>query len=434
MATAVNFTKAWIAKLPPAPLKERAEYMDTTVIGLRLRVNDKGLKTYSVLGRLKGGPMERPTIGSTEDFTVSQARAEAKNILAKLARGESVKAAGRAKRGEISIGELVKTYLDRRTMKPRSRQEYQDLLRRHIEPVLGKVKLSDVTKDKVSRLHAAITRKAGRPGKDGKPVKVGAPVSANRCLGLLKAAFNWARDEAGIWAGENPTDGIKKNLEVSRERYVLSGEAQRLFEAIDQAPERARDFFLLALFTGARRRNVSAMRWIDLDLEAGVWRVPDTKNSAPLTIPLVGASLDILKARLADAKPAAVWVFPGIGKSGHYEESKNAWRTVLKRAGLVDLHIHDLRRTFGSWLASTGASMTIGAKAMGHKSLVAAAIYQRIAEADPIRAAVAKSTDALLMAAGRPTKPIAVPEDATAEVSSKADEFRNAPQAQHGHA
>jgi integrase len=92
-------------------------------------------------------------------------------------------------------------------------------------------------------------------------------------------------------------------------------------------------------------------------------------------------------------------VFPGRGKTGHLVEPKTAWARILKRAGLQNLRLHDLRRTLGSWQAATGASLPIIGKSLGHKSLAATQVYARL-NLDPVRAAVNTATDAMLLAGG----------------------------------
>jgi integrase len=91
------------------------------------------------------------------------------------------------------------------------------------------------------------------------------------------------------------------------------------------------------------------------------------------------------------------WVFPGRGRTGHLVEPKSAWKRILKRAGLQDLRLHDLRRTLGSWQAATGASLPIIGKTLGHKSLSTTQIYARL-NLDPVRLAVNTATDAMLLA------------------------------------
>ena len=91
------------------------------------------------------------------------------------------------------------------------------------------------------------------------------------------------------------------------------------------------------------------------------------------------------------------WVFPGYGKSGHLTEPNAAWGRICKRAKLKDLHIHDLRRTLGSWQAAGGASLTVIGKSLGQKSLQATAIYARL-DLDPVKASVDAATAAMLAA------------------------------------
>ncbi len=68
------------------------------------------------------------------------------------------------------------------------------------------------------------------------------------------------------------------------------------------------------------------------------------------------------------------------------------WRELLKRAHITDFHIHDLRRTFGSYQAQLGANETIIQKALGDKSRAAAAVYMRLG-LDPVRDSIQRMAD-----------------------------------------
>ena len=72
----------------------------------------------------------------------------------------------------------------------------------------------------------------------------------------------------------NPAEGIKPFKEVKRERFLQADEIPRLFSALKLESEQNRDFSLFALLTGARKTNVLSMRWGDLSLDQGRWRVP----------------------------------------------------------------------------------------------------------------------------------------------------------------
>ena len=98
------------------------------------------------------------------------------------------------------------------------------------------------------------------------------------------------------------------------------------------------------------------------------------------------------------------WGFPARRgwKSGHTTtEIKKGWASLLKRAEVSDLHLHDLRRTLGSWMAMGGTSMAIIGRALGHRDLDATAIYARLA-VDPVATAMGTAVDALSAAAASP--------------------------------
>ena len=165
--------------------------------------------------------------------------------------------------------------------------------------------------------------------------------------------------------------------------------------------EQIQDYFMLLLLTGVRRANLLAMRWDEISFERKEWRIPETKNGEPLTVHIAPQAIEILKRRKEEAAEAGgdiEWVFPGDGKAGHLQDPKRAWKRILKRAGIADLRIHDLRRTLGSWQTALGASGFIVGKSLGHKSLQATAVYARL-NLDPVRDSVNAAADAMFKAA-----------------------------------
>jgi integrase len=390
MSNEFRFTKPKVDALPPATPGKRDEYRDATQPGLWLRVSPAGTKTYAVLARKKGGALERVTIGTADKITPEIARTQAKRIIADLALGVSHSAAAKARRGESTFDELLQDYLEATPMKPKSLQTFRGFYERHIKAELGRRTLTDITPDRLLALHRKVSQDT--------------PTTANRCVSLIKAAFNWGID-AGRWSGANPAGRVKKNRENSRTRYLLPVELARFFAALADTEEPAKSFFTLALLTGALKSNVLAMRWADVNMHDAVWTIRDDEAKAgeQMTIPLVPEALEVLKRIKQEQERGAEkgkapqpWVFPAESKTGHYQEPKRAWATLLRRAEIQDLRIHDLRRTMGSWLVRTGASTAINAKALGHKSLQAAGVYQRIADHDPVRDAMHKASTAML--------------------------------------
>lgn len=140
------------------------------------------------------------------------------------------------------------------------------------------------------------------------------------------------------------------------------------------------------------------MRWSDLDLERGLWYIKITKNGTPQTVTLCPEAISILTERKKDTN--SFFVFPGTGQSGHLKGPRKGWKRILKRAGIEDLRIHDLRRSFGSWQAITGASPLIIGKSLNHKNIQSTAIYSRL-NIDPVRLLVNNAVAAMMKIANK---------------------------------
>lgn len=92
-----------------------------------------------------------------------------------------------------------------------------------------------------------------------------------------------------------------------------------------------------------------AMRWDEIDLKNATWKIQETKNGTPQTVPLTESVIEILKNRRS--KVLLPSLFPGKGVTGHLVEPKTAWIRICQAAGIEGVRIHDLRRTMGSWQA-----------------------------------------------------------------------------------
>ena len=193
--------------------------------------------------------------------------------------------------------------------------------------------------------------------------------TANRTVELLRAIINKGK-QWSLVEGENPATGITKFKLKPRDRFVYDDELPRLLKAIEEEENQdIKDYILISLHTGARKMNVLTMRWADVDLANAVWKIPDTKNDTAHTILLTSAELQILQARFNNRR-SFEFVFPGTGtKSRHLTDPKKGWRRILKRAGIENLHLHDLRRTLGSYMELTGASLSVIGNALNHKDV-----------------------------------------------------------------
>ena len=390
----IKFSKTELSKLPTPEAGKRVTYMDTEIPGLQLRVTGLGVKTFLVRRRIQGQESERITLGRFPGMTVEKARLQAQIVNGAIAEGANPAAVKRAHRGEPTLQAMFDEYLDAKRKRDGSpisettKRHYRDAMRLHMSD-LAKLKLSAVSHEKVAAMHTRVEKVSH--------------AQANRCRAILSAVFNYAREKR-VFSGEIPVIGVKRAHEVQRDRFASAAELPRLLQSIAASP--ARDYFLMLLLTGARKTSVLAMRWAEIDFEGATWRIPKTKNGSPMVVHLSAEAVLVLKARKEERDRAAKasgsaseFVFPGEGKTGHYAEPKRAWASILTRADVADLRIHDLRRTLGSWQAKTGASLAIIGKTLGHRSQQSTAIYARL-DLDPVRQSVGTATAAILAAAG----------------------------------
>jgi integrase len=370
------FSKRAIENLP-TPDADRVYYYDTKTPGLALCITTNDVRTFYVYKRVRKKPT-RIRLGRFPEVTVEQARTRATQLTGAIAAG----ADPMAREEELSCRELFEMWLNHAQQHKKTWGEDERLINKFLKPWRAKAARS-ITRGDVAKLHARVGELSG-------------PYQANRVLSLVRAMFYHA-GKYGL-TGENPATGIQRFKEESRDRFLLPDELPRFFQALaDEPDDTLRDFFLIALLVGARRGNVQAMRWNELNLTEGNWRIPDTKSGHAVYVYLPPAVVEtLLKRREAD--PRGVFVFPSRSKTGHLVEPKTAWRRLLKRAGIENLRIHDLRRTLGSWQAINGTSLPVIGRSLGHKSTASTAVYARLT-LEPVKASVDQATSAILAAA-----------------------------------
>ena len=319
-----------------------------------------------------------------------------------------VQAARRARREEPTLQVLWEHWETVAKGVKRSFAEDNRQYEKFLKPWANR-RLSSIKKSDVASLHAKIGRENG-------------PYQGNRTLALIRAIFNRAGDLG--FAGANPAAGVEKFPEVSRDRFLQADELKAFFNALAAESETWQGFFLVSILCGARRANTQAMRWGDVDLERGLWLISadEAKAGKALCVPLSPQAIVILKGQ-REISGGSEWVFPSHGRTGHIVEVKGAWKRICTRAGLADIRPHDLRRSLGSWMAISGASLPVVGKALGHTQASTTQVYARLS-LDPIKAAVTTAADAMLLAAGARMDgngirllqaPDATPDESTAE-------------------
>lgn len=203
----------------------------------------------------------------------------------------------------------------------------------------------------------------------------------NRYLVALAALFTWARKSRITPRGfESPTKHVEKQQESrGRIRYLKDDERNRLLATCrDSSWTRLYLLVLMAMTTGARRGELLALRWCDIDFEAGEARIGEdqtgderqTKNGDARTLILLPAVLDELeKFRPKKATDSTNLVFRSRLRPSQPYSMTESWRDAMTEAGIRNFRFHDLRHTAASYMAQSGASLLEIADTLGHRQL-----------------------------------------------------------------
>lgn len=401
-----NFTSEAIASFECIEGKAQSIYWDAKTVGFGLRVTSKGAKSYIFETSLNNKTI-RITIGDISNYSISQARNEAISLKAMTNRGidprqvkadqiakDEAKAQSRKveleakliqeKQDSLTLGKVWPIYIEAR------RKRWSEWSIRDHENIAnpGGVKklrgkglteagpLASLLNIRLSDLNS--TRVAVWLAKEAET----RPTRAALAFRLLSGFVSWcnSQDEyAGLIPNgacsarqvrdELPSANSKKGDSLQREQLAL------WFSEVGRMQNRIQSAYLQSLLlTGARRRELAELRWADVDFKWLSMTIRDKvegERTIPLT-PYVASLLNGLPRRNE-------WVFSSLSsKTGHVEEPKQGHKKVLNAAGLPDLTVHGLRRSFGSLAEWIEAPTGVVAQIMGQKpSALAEKHYRR---------------------------------------------------------
>ncbi|WP_065383204.1 site-specific integrase [Hyphomonas sp. ND6WE1B] len=367
---------------------------DGELKGFGLKVCKGGRKVYVCKYRAGSGrsaPSRRMTIGAHgSPWTPDAARKEAARLLGRVAQGEDPAREKQDAKAVISVAELCDRYLKAgvATKKASTLATDRGRIERHIKPLLGKMRITDVTRADVAQFLQDVA--AGKTAVDlktrkrGRAIVKGGKGTATRTVGLLGGIFTYAID-AG-WLKENPVRGVKRFRDRRNERFLDADELTRLGEALAKAEAEGENPYALAiirllLLTGARKGEIERLKWSEVDRQFQYLRLGDSKTGQKLIV-LNQASLSVLEQ--VPRMKGTEFVFPASRSDGWYEGTPKVWARIRQTVGLKDVRLHDLRHSFASAAASGGVSLQLIGALLGHKDGATTARYAHLGE-DPIR-------------------------------------------------
>ena len=346
---------------------------DDDLKGFGVKVNPSGRKVYVVQFRLPNSRRtRRMSIGPHGVLMPDQARNKAKILIGEAMAGSdpAARAAGRTdSRSVKDVAALFVSHLEQ-TRSERYAKEVHRSFERDVIPTIGQLDIKRVDQECVRQAIGRVVDKA--------------PVMANRLISMVSSMLSWA--EAEGYVDTNPAFKMRRvAAEDPRERILSDQELVAVWSAAPKMGYPWGPFAHLLLLTGARRDEVAAMPWSELDLEKGVWTLHRSrvKNRSPHVIPLVSEAVAILGALERDHE----LVFTTTGTTP-VSGFSNAQLRLHSLSETGDWCFHDIRRTFRTSLSRLGVIREVAERLIGHRQGGLIQIYDQYDYLDEKRAAI----------------------------------------------
>lgn len=299
---------------------------------------------------------------------------------------------GQKHRGEISggnpdrvtVGELLDDVLEyaKTNIRPSTEYIWKLVIEKNIRPFFGTLKAQKVTTEKLKEYR----RKRIAEGRSD--------ATANRELSILRTAFHNGRKCTPPKVYNVPF--FPMTPETNVRTGFLSDE--QYASVLTELPSELKPLFAVGYATGIRLGELKAVRWDQVDLEAGFITLEngETKNGEGRIVPILEGDMnDLLSAAKKERDerwPDSPWVFNRDGEQ--IKDFRWAWEKACERAKVPELKFHDLRRTAVRNMRRDGVPQVVRMRISGHKTDSMERRYN-IVDTDDIK--IAKS----LMQAGR---------------------------------
>lgn len=356
------------------PGKRKTDHWCTHIPGFLLEVRSTGSKTYALRYTDSASRQRQVKIGAFNVISNEQTRKAAKKLRAEVELGGNPQQDKQDLKAVPLYSDLAKDHLDHAVAYIKSHGSTEAILRNHILPRWGKLRLDEIATKDISKWLADKLAEGAAPG----------------TVERIRATFNRSFVLAAKWgvpgAEVNPVQNVtRKRFNNARERFLSTEEAERLQRAAaDSENPQLWAIIALLLLTGARRGELLKAKWADVDLEQRLWLIPEAKNGQPRYVPLSEQAMQVI--RKLPRWDRCEWLIPNPKTRKPYNSIKRAWDTARIAAGMPELRIHDLRHSFCSFAVAAGVDLYTVGKIPGHKDYKSTQRYSHLANETLMRA------------------------------------------------
>lgn len=284
-------------------------------------------------------------IGNAKNIRLKDARNIARDYAAKIAAGINPVEGNTQPQKFIQVINNWQQY-NKDSLKPKTYDNYCNLIDRYIQPALGNRDISSITFVDCVRLHKGIKAK----------------VQANRVIQLLSKLLNVAVDEGFITT--NPATRVKLNKEKKREAYLEPDRVQAILDRCVKSKDKRDVYILTLMLTAARESEIRTAKWSDIDWEDSALLVDGKTGERDIYLP--AQVVDAFK-RISNNRSKYVFPDRSLQKPMAYPQS--FWYRFRAEVGISnDFRLHDFRHNYASMALSNGASLDQIGEMLGHSN------------------------------------------------------------------
>jgi integrase len=329
--------------------KGRKDFFDPAYPGLALRVSDSGRKAWTYFYRIKNGKVHqrRLTLGTYPALDIAMAH-DAWRKAYDLVQAGRDPAVADTKLPVLSFAGVVAEWLKKDQAENRTGKFIERRFNNHVLPAWEGRLITDIDRRACLDLIDTIADR-------------GTVVLARRVFSHLHRLFVWCIGRGIIEV--NPLQHAEKpGSETSRTRVLTDAELLKVLNAAEKLSPSYRDAFKLLVLTGARKQEISGLRWSELVDASITLEGERTKNGEPHIIPLSSAARSV-QANVA--KLHDIYVFPTVNGTPVFNWTK-AKHILDRESGVTNWVIHDLRRTIATGLQKLGVQLVVTEAILGH--------------------------------------------------------------------